>query len=85
MNTEQTSKNTFTYTKFQVSSIILTSFTQVGDNFTQPLQQNKSLKSPLRLGLNRKYASASGNYIYRAAIQRLFLYEIHLDSLHFHR
>ena len=38
--------------KFEVSSIILTSFRQGGwGNFTSPPPQNEPLKSPLRLGL----------------------------------
>ena len=37
-------------TKFQVSSIILTSFRQ-GEGFYPPTPQNEPLKSPPRLGL----------------------------------
>ena len=37
--------------KFEVPSIILTSFRQGGGNFTLPLPQNEPLKSPPRLGL----------------------------------
>ena len=37
--------------KFEVSSVILTSFRHGGGNFTSPPPQNEPLKSPPRLGL----------------------------------
>ena len=56
--------------KFEVSSIILTSFRQ-GGNFTPPPPQNESLKSPPRLGLN---SSKHLNWI------SLMSYKKHLDD-----
>ena len=38
--------------KFQVSSLILTSFRQGEGNFTPSPPQNETLKSPPKLGLN---------------------------------
>ena len=38
-------------TKIQVSSVILTSFRQVGVSLLPPPPQNEPLKSPPRLGL----------------------------------
>ena len=55
-------------TKFQVSSIALTSFRQ-GGNFTHPPPppppQNEPLKSLPRLGLNKLIEDVSEAYIFR--------------------
>ena len=42
--------------KFEVSSIILTSFRQGGGNFTPPPPQNEPLKGPPRLALNQTFS-----------------------------
>ena len=44
-------------TEFQVSSIIVTSFKQVGETLPPPPPQKKSLKSLSRLGLRSIYGS----------------------------
>ena len=53
-------------TKFEVCSIILTSFRQGGGNFTPPPSlppQNEPLNSPPRLGLNAYFWNANDSIV----------------------